>query len=154
MLPGTEGATNPFFSPDGQSIGFFAQGKLKKVVLATGITQTVSDAPAGRGGSWAPDGTIYFAATGGSGLSKVSANGGTSTEATRLDRTKGETSHRWPQVLLGGSAVMFTVFTGPGRDERTVQVHRLDTGERTVIVRGGDTGRYVLTGHVVYAPQG
>ena len=112
-LAGTEGATNPFFSPDGQWIGFFAQGKLRKVAIAAGITQTLCDAPSGRGGSWAPDGTIYFAATNSAGLSTVSANGGTPTEVTRLDRAKGEVSHRWPHVLPGGRAVMFTVFRAP-----------------------------------------
>ena len=62
---------------------------------------------------------------------------------TTLDRAKGEVSHRWPQVLPGGKAVMFGVWTGPGRDEVHVHVQRLDTGERTVVVPGGDTGRYV-----------
>ena len=150
-LAGTELARNPFFSPDGQWIGFFAQGKLKKVSVATGITQTLCDAPYGVGGSWAPDGSIYFAPTGGSGLSKVSANGGTLSAVTTLDRAVGEVSHRWPHVLPGGRAVMFTRWTGPGRDEAFLHVQRLDTGERINVVQGGDTGRYVSTGHVIYA---
>ena len=151
VLAGTELATSPFFSLDGQWIGFFAQGKLKKVSVATGTTQTLCDTPLGVGGSWHPDGSIYFAATNSSGLSKVSANGGTPTAVTTLDRANGEVSHRWPQVLPGGRAVMFTVWTGPGRDEVYVVVQRLDTGERVAVVQGGDTGRYVSTGHVVYA---
>ena len=150
-LAGTELARSPFFSPDGQWVGFFAQGKLRKVSIAAGITQTLCDAPYGVGGSWAPDGTIYFAAGSSSGLSKVPADGGTPTDATTLDRVKGEVSHRYPQVLPGGRAVMFTMWTGPGRDESHVHVQRLDTGERTTVVQGGDTGRYVSTGHVVYA---
>jgi serine/threonine-protein kinase len=148
---GTELASNPFFSPDGQWIGFFAPGKLKKVSVAAGITQTLCDAPFGRGGSWAPDGSIYFAATNSSGLSKVSADGGTPGEVTTLDRAKGEVSHRWPQVLPGGKALLFTLWTGPGRDEQHVLVQRLDTGERITVVKGGGTGRYVPSGHVVYA---
>ena len=151
VLAGTELATNPFFSPDGQWSGFFAQGKLKKVSISAGTIQTLCEAPDGRGGNWAPDGSIYFAATNTAGLSKVSASGGTPTAVTTLDRANGEVTHRWPQVLPGGRAVMFTVWTGPGRDERHVQVQRLDTGERSVVVQGGETGFYVPTGHVVYA---
>ena len=151
VLAGTELATNPFFSPDGQWIGFFAQGKLRKVSISAGTIQTLCDAPDGRGGNWASDGSIYFAATGATGLSKVSASGGTPSAVTTLDRAKGEVSHRWPQVLPGGKAVMFTVWTGPGRDERHVHVQRLDTGERSVVVQGGEAGFYVPTGHVVYA---
>jgi serine/threonine-protein kinase len=150
-LAGTELATNPFFSLDGQWIGFFAQGKLKKVSIAAGTIQTLCDAPFGMGGSWAPDGSIYFAPTNNSGLSKVSANGGTPSAVTTLDRAKGEVSHRFPNVLPGGRAVIFTMWTGPGRDEAFVHVQRLDTGERAVVVQGGETGRYVSTGHVTYA---
>ena len=116
-LAGTELPTNPFFSPDGQWIGFFSQSKLKKVSIATGTVQTLCDAPFGMGGSWAPDGTIYFAPRGSSGLSKVSSNGGTPTEVTSLDRAKGEVSHRWPNLLPGGRAIVFTMWTGPGTDE-------------------------------------
>lgn len=125
-LLGTEAAFSPFFSPDGQWIGFFAQGKLKKFSIATGITHTLCDAPFGVGGSWGPDGNIYFAATYIAGISKVSADGGTPTGVTRLDRAKGEVSHRWPQVLPGGNAVIFTVWTGPASDEKQVEVQRLD----------------------------
>lgn len=150
-LPGTESATIPFFSPDGQWIGFFAQGRLKKVSLAAGTVQTVADAPFGVGASWAPDGNIYFGATNISGIVRVSANGGTPAEVTRLDRAKGEVSHRWPHILPGGRALMFTVWMGPARDESEVHVQRLDTGERIRVVQGGTAATYVQTGHVVYA---
>ena len=151
VLAGTEQATSPFFSPDGQWIGFFAQGKLKTVSVEAGTVRMLCDAATARGGSWGADGTIYFAALTNSGLSKVSANGGTPAAVTALDREKGEVSHRFPQVLPGGRAVIFTVWAGPGRDEKHVHVQRLDTGERSVVVEGGDTGRYIATGHVVYA---
>jgi len=109
-LAGTDQAINPFFSPDGQWIGFFAQGKLKKVSVATGTTQTLCDAPNPRGGSWAGD-TIYFAPNSNSIISKVSADGGAPTVVTTLDRAKGEVSHRWPQVLPGGTALLFDAWT-------------------------------------------
>ena len=150
-LAGTEAARCPFFSPDGQWIGFLAERKLKKVSVASGITQTLCDATDRDDATWAPDGSIYFAATTGAGLSKVSADGGSPTEVTTLDRGKGEVRHRWPHVLPGGKAVMFTVWTGgPGWDEGHVYVQRLDTGERTAVVQGNGGGRYVASGHLVY----
>jgi serine/threonine-protein kinase len=103
------------------------------------------------GGSWGPDNSIYFATPGFSGVWKVSASGGMPTEVTRLDRSQGEISHRWPQLLPGGNAVLFTVWTGPGFDEHRIEVQSLQTGERRVLVRGGTTGRYVASGHLVYA---
>jgi serine/threonine protein kinase/Tol biopolymer transport system component len=149
-LAGTDQAINPFFSPDGQWIGFFAQGKLKKISIATGTTHTLSDAPNPRGGTWAGD-AIYFAAGSNSSLSKVSPDGGAPTDVTTLDRTKGEVSHRWPHVLPGGKALLFDVWTGPGTDEKEIHVQRLDGGARTTVVQAGASGRYVASGHVIYA---
>jgi eukaryotic-like serine/threonine-protein kinase len=153
-IPGTDGASAPFFSPDGQWIGFFAQGKLRKVSATGGSLQTLSDAPYGEGGSWGPDDTIYFAPSNISGLWKVAASGGKAQEVTKLDRNKGEFSHRWPQVLPGGKAVLFTFWTGPGWEEGNIAVQLLATGERRVLVKGGNTGRYVPTGHLVYSRAG
>ena len=85
--------------------------------------------PSAWAGSWAPDGSIYFAPRNSSGLSKVSSNGGAPTSVTSLDRAKGEVTHRWPHVLPDGRAVMFTMWTGPGTDELHVVVQRFDTGE-------------------------
>jgi eukaryotic-like serine/threonine-protein kinase len=152
-IPGTEGATSPFFSPDGRWIGFFALGKLRKVPVAGGAVEILCDAATGRvglGGSWGSDDSIYFAA-GLSGLWKVAASGGKPTEITRLDRSHGEISHRWPQALPGGKAVLFTVWTGPGLDEQRIEAQSLQSGARRVLVRGGATGRYVASGHLVYA---
>jgi serine/threonine-protein kinase len=131
-------------------LGFFAQGKLKKASVAAGTTQTLCDAPNARGGSWAGD-SIYFAAHNNSGISKVLADGGTPTDVTRLDRAKGEVSHRWPQVLPDGRALLFDVWTGPGHGEKQIQIQRLDSGERTVVADGAASGRYVESGHVIYA---
>jgi Tol biopolymer transport system component len=149
-LAGTEGALSPFFSPDGQSIGFFAQGKLKAVSVAAGTIRTLCDAPNSRGGTWAGD-SIYFAAANSGGISKVSAEGGTPTDVTTLDRASGEVSHRWPQGLPGGRVLLFDVWTGPGADEKQIQIQRLDSGERTVVAQGAASGLYVASGHVIYA---
>ena len=153
-IAGTEGAYVPFFSPDGQWIGFFAQGKLKKVPSEGGIAQVLCDAPSGLGADWAADDTIYFMPFNTSGMWKVSASGGTPQEVTTLDRSKGEVSHRWPQMLPEGAAVLFTVWTGPGWDEKSLQMHVLKTGERRVLAQGASTGRYVTSGHLVYNRDG
>jgi serine/threonine-protein kinase len=153
-IPGTEATGEtmaPFFSPNGRWIGFFTDGKLKKVSVTGGTPQTLCEAPAGKGGSWAPDGTIYFVPSHSSGLWKVSAEGGTSQELTKLDRAKGEVSYRWPQVLPGGDLLLFTVWTGPGADEKHLALLRLSTGEQRVLVRSASTGRYVPSGHIVYS---
>jgi len=149
-ISGTDGAQNPFFSPNGEWIGFFAQGKLKKVSKTGGASQILCDAPAGQGGSWAADDTIFFVPFNTSGVWKVPAAGGTPTEVTTVDRSKGEVSHRWPQILPGGKALLFTVWTGPGWEEKSLQLQVMDTGERRVLTRGASTGRYLPTGHLVY----
>jgi serine/threonine protein kinase/Tol biopolymer transport system component len=153
-ISGTEGASMPFFSPDGQWVGFFAEGKLKKVTITGGSSLVLCDAPNPRGGSWAPNDTVFFSAGPLQTLWQVSAKGGTAQVLTKLDRQKGEISHRWPQILPGGKAVLFTVWTGPGADERQVQLQILGSGERRVLVEGGHTGYYVGTGHLVYSRQG
>jgi len=152
-LSGTEGAANPFFSPDGEWIAFFSGNELKKVSVSGGATVTLCDAPNGRGGSWSEDGTIIFAPTQRSGLSRVSSAGGTPEAFTTVDRERGETSHRWPQVLPGGKAVLFTVRTSPLED-RYLDVYSLDTGGRKTVQQGGMYGRYLPTGHLVYMSEG
>jgi serine/threonine-protein kinase len=147
MLVGTEGARAPFFSADSQWVGFFAEGYLKKIPVTGGAAQIVCAAADSLGGSWAPNDLIYFAPRHSSGLWQVSAKGGTPQPFTKLQQ--GEITHRWPQVLPGGEAVLFTSRTGPGSDEWHVQVQRVSNGERRMLAQGG-TGYYVPTGHLVY----
>ena len=150
-LVGTEGAAAPFFSPDGQWLGFFADGKLKKIPLTGGAPQTLGDLATSLGGAWAADDTIYFLPTTTSGVWKVPAAGGAPLPVTTLDRANGEVSHRWPQALPGGKAIIFTVWTGPGSDERHLYLQMLATGERRILLRGASTGTYVATGHLLYS---
>ena len=150
-IAGTDRAIAPFFSPDGRWIGFFSTGKLKKVPTTGGAVENVCDAASSQGGTWAADDTIYFAPLNTSALWKVSASGGASTPVTTLNRSKGEVSHRWPQVLPGGEAIIFTVWTGPGSDERHLHLQMLNSGERRVLVQGASTGRYVSSGHILYS---
>ncbi|HVG69396.1 MAG TPA: protein kinase [Vicinamibacterales bacterium] len=149
-LPGTDGAFSPFFSPDGKSIGFFARGLLRTIAIASLEIRDVAVAPSGRGGWWTDSGIIYYAPVNNTGIMKVPSGGGTPSAVTTLDRSKGEISHRWPQVLPGGKAMLLTVWTGPARDNKSIQVLRLDTGLRETVANGGDTGRYVRSGHVLF----
>jgi len=149
-LPGTESGVMPFFSPDGQWIAFFAGTKLKRIAVGGAALQIVApDVPDARGGAWGKDGVIYYSPTNMSGLFKVPASGGGATPLTTLDSDKGEISHRWPQVLPDGKSLLFTIWTGPGMDERRIVVQSLKTGERHDLVAGGDSVRY-LPGYLLY----
>ncbi len=106
-LEGTEGGSYPFWSPDGRYIGFFAQGKLKKIDVFGGPPQTVCDAPNGRGGTWSQGGVIVFSPETLGSLSRVPAAGGAPTVITRLDQSRRETSHRWPTFLPGGRHFLY-----------------------------------------------
>jgi eukaryotic-like serine/threonine-protein kinase len=105
LLPGTEDAGMPFWSPDSRSIGFFAQGKLERVYLAGGTPQTVCDIRA-RGGAWSDQGQILLGGWN-SGLFQVAASGGKPSSLTTLDASRGELFHYWPQVLPGGRVLYF-----------------------------------------------
>ncbi|MCU0225424.1 MAG: serine/threonine-protein kinase [Acidobacteria bacterium] len=153
-VPGTEGAATPFFSPDGQWIAFFAQGALKRVAVGgAGLQVICGNVAESRGGSWGSDGNIYYAPSNSSGLSVVPASGGTPKELTLVEREKGEISHRWPHVLPDARTLLFTIWTGPGKDERQIVAQSLETGERQVLVPGGDTARYLPSGFLLYARQ-
>ena len=148
-LVGTEGARTPFFSPDAKWVAFFADAKLKKVPVTGGAVVTLADAPEPRGGSWDEDGTIVFAPTHRTGLVRVSAAGGPAQEVTTL--TDGEITHRFPQVLPGGKAVLYTASTEMNiADGASVVVQPLPSGKRLIVKRGGYFGRYLASGHIVY----
>ncbi len=154
-LSGTNGGRNIFFSPDGQWIGFFADGKLKKIAVTGGAAVTLCDAPNARGGWWAEDDTIVLAANTRGPLVRVAAAGGTPQPVTQLDTARGEVTHRWPQVLPGGKAILYTAHTSGGNfDDSHVMIHVLRTGEQKTLHQGGFHARYLPSGHVVYAHQG
>ncbi len=153
-IAGTENPTAPFFSPDGEWIGFFASGEMKKVPINGGTPVVLADAPDPRGASWGPENTIVFAPSTRRGLSLVPASGGTPELFTSVESEKGENSHRWPQFLPGGRAVLFTMGATGRWDDALIVVQSLETGDRRVLVEGGTFARYVPTGHLVYARQG
>jgi serine/threonine-protein kinase len=152
-IPGTEGALSPFFSPDGQWIGFQADGRLKKISVAGGQAVSLCDAPQLRGASWGPDNTILFAADLEGGLSRISAAGGQQPQTvTKLDPASGQTSQRWPCILPGGKAAVFSTLTNSGREEeREIAVVQLETGKWRTLLRGGNYPRYAASGYLLYA---
>jgi Tol biopolymer transport system component len=152
LIPGTEGAINPFFSPDGQWLGFFAGGKLKKISLNGGAALTLGDAVNPRGASWGSQGTIVFAPALGGALQQVSDVGGTPQPLTRLG--KGEGTHRWPEFLPGGKSVLFVFAGGTSAANSEVAIQSLGTGERRNLIQGGTQPRYAPSGHLVYAQGG
>jgi serine/threonine-protein kinase len=160
-LAGTENGDAPFFSPAGDWIGFFAEGKLKKISVEGGAAVTLCDAPSGRGGSWGDDGNIFAALSTTGVLSRIPSTGGTPVPVTQLNA--GEVTHRWPQVLPGSQAVLFTAAAGvsaSGYDDANIDVISFRTGERKTIQHGGFSARYLAdatgsngTGHLIYLHQ-
>jgi serine/threonine protein kinase len=110
-LPGTEDASYPFWSPDSRSIAFFGHGGLRRLDLASGMVQVLASATRGMGGAWNTDGTIVFAPLPGGPLYRISANGGESAPATRLDPR--QTSHRFPRFLPDGRHFLVYVAGDP-----------------------------------------
>ena len=148
-VPGTEGGTAPFFSADGQWLGFYADGKMKKVSTTGGTVVTLVDAGDPRGASWGSTGTIVFVPTRASLLQQVSDAGGSVQAVTRFGDN--ENSHRWPQFLPGANRVLFAALqSGSNWENATIAVQSLETGERRDLVEGGSNPRYAPSGHLVY----
>jgi Tol biopolymer transport system component len=153
-LSGTDDGRDPFFSPDGQWIGFFAGGKLKKMSITGGAALTLCDAANSRGATWGEDGTIVFQPENraGTSLLRVSDGGGKPEPFTTL--ANGEGSQRWPQLLPGGKAVLFTTGT-PGRfDDGNIVIQPLPVGPRKIVQRGGYYGRVAPSRHLLYIHGG
>jgi serine/threonine-protein kinase len=150
VIPGTEGARAPFFSPDGKWLGFLTDHELRKVRLSGDTPVTLCRLANPRGASWGDDGTIVFSPFYYSGLSKISSNGGTPQSLTTVDRAKGERNHRWPFVLPGSKVALFTIGHGGSWSDATIGAVRLDTGERKEVLQHGFGARYLPTGHLVF----
>src|SRR5262249_37210222 len=153
MLPGTENPAYPFWSPDGRFIGFFADGKLKKIDVSGGAPLTVCDAPEGRGGTWNQDGVILFAPSPQDPLYRVSSNGGQAVLVTTLDRTTGETTHRWPFFLPDGRHFVFFADTGK-EESNSIYLGSLDSRAITQLVRARSAVAYAPAGYLLYVRAG
>ena len=151
-LTETEGARDPFFSPDGQWVAFFARGSLNKVSVQERQVRRLGDGTLADGGSWGEDGNIIAGFD--NRLARISSAGGTPTPVTEL--APGEIAHRWPQILSGGKAVLFSAYTSmTGVDGASIEAQSLRRdGVRKTLVRGATWGRYVGSGHLVYINKG
>jgi len=152
-ISGSEGAVNPFFSPDGEWVAFSTAKELKRVPLQGGTPVKLSDLPSGisyASGSWGPSDTIVFSESGfisGASIYRISARGGEAELLASPDRDEGENLYRFPQILPGGRAVLFSVL-GPGSYK--IVVLSLETGEQKDVLEEGRQPRYLPTGHLVY----
>jgi Tol biopolymer transport system component len=149
-VSGTEGAQSVFFSPDGKWIGFTQGGHLMKVPVEGGRPFQLGNALGAGGAAWLRDDTIVYAPIYSEGLYRIPAAGGTPERLTTPDRASGELGHWWPEPLPGERRILFTAFRTPV-DRSRVGVLDLASREITWIVDGGFFGRYVPTGHLLYA---
>jgi serine/threonine protein kinase len=152
-LAGTEGAALPFWSPDSRFIGFFADGKLKKINVAGGPAITLCDASsqAGpRGGAWSKEGLIVFAPDGAGPLYRVSSSGGVPVQLTSLDTTKRETSHRFPFFLPDGKIYLYARVSPAVSDAVRIFARSVDGKTDTLIVEASSFALFAQ-GHLLYA---
>ena len=150
ILADTEGSSYPFWSADGRFLGFFADGKLKKLDLSGGPVQTVCDAPTGRGGTWNKDGVIVFAPDTNVGLRRVSASGGTSMQISDPDRNRGEDGHRWPMFLPDGTHFLYMAANFSGRKGvNSIFVGSLDSSEKRFVMETTANAAYVAPGYLL-----
>jgi serine/threonine-protein kinase len=148
-LAGTEYGRHAFWSPDGTALGFFDDRKLKTLDIAAGTIRIVCDAPAARGGSWGPDGTILFApGTGEDGIRRVAAEGGTPERVTTVDRARGQVAHTWPVFLPGGDRFLYTAAAGEMGDGGTF-LHSPD-GRPDVRVLAAASNTAYAAGHLLF----
>jgi eukaryotic-like serine/threonine-protein kinase len=152
QIQGTADARFPFWSPDSQAIAFFAGGKLKKVAIAGGPVVEVTDAPAGRGGSWSRDNVIVFDRGLRAGLFRVPSAGGVPTAVTTL--ADGEDAHRWPHFLPDGHHFLYNAVFGaccPPATPGALRVGSLDPSEPTVTLFEADSSAAYVSGHLLFA---
>jgi eukaryotic-like serine/threonine-protein kinase len=148
LLTGTEGASFPFWSPDNRYVGFFAEGRLKKIDVMGGFPETLCDATDARGGAWSRNGKIVFAPHFRDPLYEVSAAGGTSRQLTTLDKTRAELSHRWPQFLPDGIHFLYLSYTG-GHKNDTIYMASLDSKDLKPLLRV-DSNAVYASGHLFF----
>ena len=156
LIPDTEDASYPFFSPDGASVAFFSGGRLRKVTLKSGDVQQVCVVlPASLGGTWGPDGFIYFTLKPISGLMRVSAEGGEPEPLTTPDPNKGEVGHYFPHFLPSGKSLLCTVAsTALSFDDADIAIVSLETRELHDLGAKGSKPQYTSSGHLVFARAG
>jgi Tol biopolymer transport system component len=150
-LDRTDGGEFPFWSPDGQSIGFFADHKLKKVAASGGAPQTICDAPPGGGGTWSRDGTIVFAGT--AGLMWVPSSGGLPSPVTILDQSRSETSHMWPQFLPDGKHFLYLA-RSTDSEKSGIYVQEIGSAQKALVLKSIFRALYAPPGDLLFVREG
>jgi len=156
-LRGTAGARYPFWSPDGNDIGFFADGKLKRISVSGGGARSLADVNEARGGTWSENGWIVYAPDAGGSLMKIPESGGQAVAITNLESDSGLTSHRWPWWLPGGDALLYLAQAAEGGtadDASVIRVLDLKSGETKDLVGANSFMQYSPSGHILYWSQG
>jgi Tol biopolymer transport system component len=149
-LPGTEGGTNPFWSPDSASIGFFASGKIKRLTLAGGAPQTITEASTNPGAAWGPDNSILFIRGGAPGLLRIAASGGEVVPVTKLP--PGALNELQPQFLPDGKHFIF--FRSGAENVRGVYLAALGDANVTRLTDADAAARYIPPGWLAYGREG
>ncbi|HEU4938223.1 MAG TPA: winged helix-turn-helix domain-containing protein [Vicinamibacterales bacterium] len=152
-VPGTDGASAPFFSYDGRWIGFFAAGKLQKVAVAGGMPVAITDAAQPFGAAWLPDGHIVFAASERGGLMRVNESGGTAEQLTVPSADAGEVRHCWPAVAPGQRALLFTIARSP-HTEAPARIGLMNIGQPSAsqtIIENADMARAVSPDYIAFS---
>ena len=152
MIPGTEGAVSSFWSADSRSVGFFANGKLKRIDVAGGTPQTICEASDGRGGTWNRDGVIVYSAIGSDGLFRVSAGGGVPKAITKLDQSRQENWHRMPFFLPDGKHFLYGA-NAARREDSGVYIGSLDSNETRLLVGSSTNAVYASPGYLLFVRE-
>jgi serine/threonine-protein kinase len=151
VISGTEGGRNPFFSPDGQWLGFWRAGQIHKIAVVGGAPIALCRAGLLYGASWGADGRIVYGQAH-AGIFRVSAEGGEPELLIEPDPSAGEVAFDGPQLLADGRSLVFGLLKrGQNWNGASIVLHRLDTGERRVLVEGGTNARYLPSGHLAFS---
>jgi serine/threonine-protein kinase len=146
-------ARTPFFSTDGDTVGFFSpsSGELRQLRLGGGAATRIAGTSGNNGADWGEDHTVVFVERWGGPLRVLRPGASAAVDLTRVDVAAKESAHLHPQVLPGNRGVLFTIWSGaPTWDEAQVAVADLQTGRHAVVLRGGTSARYAASGHLVF----
>jgi len=150
-LPGTENAAAPFWSADSSSLGFYDEGKLKKIAVTGGPAQTLAEALGGAvGGTWSREGVVLIAP---STIYRVSASGGTITPVTTLDASRQENFHAWPYFLPDGKHFLYFAHSTKTEND-AIYVGSLDSKERKLLLNANSNAVYVSPGYILFNREG
>ncbi len=152
LLKNTNGVSFPFWSPDGRNLGFFADGKLKRIDVSGGPPQALSDAPNGRGGTWNRDGVILFSPTANGPLLRVPASGGQAAPVSALEKSRQETAHLFPQFLPDGKHFIFLA-NAQKPEDKAIYAGSLDSKETKRTVATGFKAMYVEPGYLLFVRE-